>query len=190
MEALELSKGLDEKMAQFKEMENDYRHLNGKDTKDYKASRYNELGNALSDTENIGDDETEKRISKQIELAKSEGLISEEMAKQLQLKRDLLVEQTRLAEKEQLQWQNAVNAKEAADIAAANKAAEQAKAEADLKQKIAKANETAYGKALLETNALQKKVDLQQESYDKAMDEAREKRVVLAQLDEEIKIGL
>lgn len=199
MEALELSKGLDEKMAQFKEMENDYRHLNGKDTKDYKASRYNELGNALSDTENIGDDETEKRISKQIELAKSEGLISEEMAKQLQLKRDLLVEQTRLAEKEQLQWQNAVNAKEAAeeelrakrsqeaDIAAANKAAEQAKAEADLKQKIAKANETAYGKALLETNALQKKVDLQQESYDKAMDEAREKRVVLAQLDEEIK---
>ena len=199
MEALELSKGLDEKMAQFKEMENDYRHLNGKDTKDYKASRYNELGNALSDTENIGDDETEKRISKQIELAKSEGLISEEMAKQLQLKRDLLVEQTRLAEKEQLQWQNAVNAKEAAegelrakksqeaDIAAANKAAEQAKAEADLKQKIAKANETAYGKALLETNALQKKVDLQQESYDKAMDEAREKRIVLAQLDEEIK---
>ena len=199
MEVLELSKGLDEKMAQFKEMENDYRHLNGKDTKDYKASRYNELGNALSDTENIGDDETEKRISKQIELAKSEGLISEEMAKQLQLKRDLLVEQTRLAEKEQLQWQNAVNAKEAAeeelrakrsqeaDIAAANKAAEQAKAEADLKQKIAKANETAYGKALLETNALQKKVDLQQESYDKAMDEAREKRVVLAQLDEEIK---
>lgn len=199
METLELSKGLDEKMAQFKEMENDYRHLNGKDTKDYKASRYNELGNALSDTENIGDDETEKRISKQIELAKSEGLISEEMAKQLQLKRDLLVEQTRLAEKEQLQWQNAVNAKEAAeeelrakrsqeaDIAAANKAAEQAKAEADLKQKIAKANETAYGKALLETNALQKKVDLQQESYDKAMDEAREKRVVLAQLDEEIK---
>lgn len=199
MEALELSKGLDEKMAQFKEMENDYRHLNGKDTKDYKASRYNELGNALSDTENIGDDETEKRISKQIELAKSEGLISEEMAKQLQLKRDLLVEQTRLAEKEQLQWQNAVNAKEAAeeelrakksqeaDIAAANKAAEQAKAEADLKQKIAKANENAYGKALLETNALQKKVDLQQESYDKAMDEAREKRILLAQLDEEIK---
>lgn len=199
MEALELSKGLDEKMAQFKEMENDYRHLNGKDTKDYKASRYNELGNALSDTENIGDDETEKRISKQIELAKSEGLISDEMAKQLQLKRDLLVEQTKLAEKEQLQWQNAVNAKEAAeeelrakksqeaDIAAANKAAEQAKAEADLKQKIAKANETAYGKALLETNALQKKVDLQQESYDKAMDEAREKRIVLAQLDEEIK---
>lgn len=199
MEALELSKGLDEKMAQFKEMENDYRHLNGKDTKDYKASRYNELGNALSDTENIGDDETEKRISKQIELAKSEGLISEEMAKQLQLKRDLLVEQTRLAEKEQLQWQNSVNAKEAAeeelrakksqeaDIAAANKAAEQAKAEADLKQKIAKANENAYGKALLETNALQKKVDLQQESYDKAMDEAREKRILLAQLDEEIK---
>lgn len=199
MEALELSKGLDEKMAQFKEMENDYRHLNGKDTKDYMASRYNELGSALADTENIGDDETEQRISKQIELAKSEGLISEEMAKQLQLKRDLLVEQTRLAEKEQLQWQNAVNAKEAAeeelrakrsqeaDIAAANKAAEQAKAEADLKQKIAKANETAYGKALLETNALQKKVDLQQESYDKAMDEAREKRVVLAQLDEEIK---
>lgn len=198
-EVVELSKGLDEKMAQFKEMENDYRHLNGKDTKDYKASRYNELGNALSDTENIGDDETEKRISKQIELAKSEGLISEEMAKQLQLKRDLLVEQTRLAEKEQLQWQNAVNAKEAAeeelrakksqeaDIAAANKAAEQAKAEADLKQKIAKANETAYGKALLETNALQKKVDLQQESYDKAMDEAREKSIVLAQLDEEIK---
>lgn len=199
MEALELSKGLDKKMAQFKEMENDYRHLNGKDTKDYKASRYNELGNALSDTENIGDDETEKRISKQIELAKSEGLISDEIAKQLQLKRDLLVEQTKLAEKEQLQWQNAVNAKEAAeeelrakkakeaDIAAANKAAEQAKAEADLKQKIAKANETAYGKALLETNALQKKVDLQQESYDKAMDEAREKSVVLAQLDEEIK---
>ena len=199
MEALELSKGLDEKMAQFKEMENDYRHLNGKDTKDYKASRYNELGNALSDTENIGDDETEKRISKQIELAKSEGLISDEMAKQLQLKRDLLVEQTKLAEKEQLQWQNAVNAKEAAeeelrakksqeaDIAAANKAAEQAKAEADLKQKIAKANENAYGKALLETNALQKKVDLQQESYDKAMDEAREKRTLLSQLDEEIK---
>ncbi len=199
MEALEVSKGLDEKMAQFKEMENDYRHLNGKETKDYKASRYTELGNALSDTENIGDEFTEERVSKQIELAKSEGLISEEMAKQLQLKRDLLVEQSKIAEKEQMEYQNAINAKEIAeeeqrkkkqeeiDIANANKAAVQAKAEADLKQKIAKANENAYGKALLETNALQKKVDLQQESYDKAMDEAREKRILLAQLDEEIK---
>lgn len=199
MEALEVSKGLDEKMAQFKEMENDYRHLNGKETKDYKASRYTELGNALSDTENIGDEFTEERVSKQIELAKSEGLISEEMAKQLQLKRDLLVEQSKIAEKEQMEYQNAVNAKEFTeeeqrkkkqeeiDIANANKAAAQAKAEADFKQKIAKANENAYGKALLETNALQKKVDLQQESYDKAMDEAREKRILLAQLDEEIK---
>jgi tape measure domain-containing protein len=191
MEADALTKGLDAKMSQYKEMENDYRHLNGKDTKDYKASRYNELGDVLSDTENIGDEETEQRVSKQIELAKSEGLISEEMAKQLQLKRDLLVEQTKLAEKEQLQYENTINAKQAAEEELRIKQQQeqelaQAKAESELRGKIAKANETAYGKALLETNALQKKVDLQQESYDKAMDEAREKRTVLAQLDEEI----
>ncbi len=192
MEALELSKGLDEKMAQFKEMENDYRHLNGKDTKDYKASRYNELGDALADTENIGDEETEQRISKQIELAKSEGLITEEMAKQLQLKRDLLVEQSKIAEKEQLQWQNAVNTKEAEEEAVRQKKADaelvaQLNAENEIRQKIAKANETDYGKSILKRHELEKHIELQQEAYDKARDEAFARKQVLVSLDEQVK---
>lgn len=198
-EVVELSKGLDEKMAQYKEMENDYRHLNGKDTKDYKANRYNELSNVLSDTENIGDKGTEKMVSDQIKLAESEGLISEEMAKQLQLKRDLLVEQSKLAEKEQLQWQNAVNAKEQAaeelrikkeeeaEIARINALATQKKAEEELSQKIANANKTKYGQALLETHELEKQVDLLTESKDKAMDDALAKKQALVAIDEQVK---
>lgn len=192
--SVELSKGIDDKLAQYKEMESDYRHLNGKDTEEYKTKRYDEIGSALTDVDRSGDE-----VEAILKEAQAEGLISEEMSKQLQLKHELLVEQSKIAEKEQLQYENALNAKEAAEeearakkaqeaeIEAANIAAAQAKAESDLKEKIAKANETAYGKALLETNALQKKVDLQQESYDKAMDEASEKRIVLAQLDEQIK---
>lgn len=198
-EVVELSKGLDEKMAQYKEMENDYRHLNGKDTKDYKANRYNELSNALSDTENIGDDNTEERISKQIELAKSEGLISEEMAKQLQLKRDLLVEQSKIAEKEQMQWQNSVNAKEQAEeelhqkqadeaeISRLNALAEQKKAEEKLEKEIADANKTKYGQALLETHELEKQVSLLEESKDAAYDAARQKKLAVDELDNQVK---
>lgn len=198
-EVVELSKGLDEKMAQYKEMENDYRHLNGKDTKNYKANRYNELSSVLSDTENIGDEGTEKMVSDQIKLAQSEGLISEEMAKQLQLKRDLLVEQSKLAEKEQLQWQNAVNAKEQAaeelrikkeeeaEIARINALAAQKKAEEELTQKIAEANKTKYGQALLETHELEKQVDLLTESKDKAMDDALAKKQALVAIDEQVK---
>lgn len=192
MEALELSKGLDAKMAQFKEMENDYRHLNGKDTKEYRANRYSELGDALTDTENIGDSVTEERIANQIKLAQSEGLISEEMAKQLQLKRDLLVEQSKLAEKEQAEWQNAVNTKEAEeDRIRAKKSQEQdiarINAEAALTEKIEKANDTDYGKALLKTHELEKQLPLQQELCDKLYDETRAKKEVLINLDEQIR---
>ena len=192
MEALELSKGLDAKMAQFKEMENDYRHLNGKDTKEYRANRYSELGDALTDTENIGDSVTEERIANQIKLAQSEGLISEEMAKQLQLKRDLLVEQSKLAEKEQAEWQNAVNTKEAEeDRIRAKKSQEQdiarINAEAALTEKIEKANNTDYGKALLKTHELEKQLPLQQELCDKLYDETRAKKEVLINLDEQIR---
>lgn len=192
MEALELSKGLDAKMAQFKEMENDYRHLNGKDTKEYRANRYSELGDALTDTENIGDSVTEERIANQIKIAQSEGLISEEMAKQLQLKRDLLVEQSKLAEKEQAEWQNAVNTKEAEeDRIRAKKSQEQdiarINAEAALTEKIEKANDTDYGKALLKTHELEKQLPLQQELCDKLSDETRAKKEVLINLDEQIR---
>ena len=192
MEALELSKGLDAKMAQFKEMENDYRHLNGKDTKEYRANRYSELGDALTDTENIGDSVTEERIANQIKLAQSEGLISEEMAKQLQLKRDLLVEQSKLAEKEQAEWQNAVNTKEAEEERIrAKKSQEQdiarINAEAALTEKIEKANNTDYGKALLKTHELEKQLPLQQELCDKLYDETRAKKEVLINLDEQIR---
>ncbi len=188
MEALELSKGLDEKMSQFKEMENDYRHLNGKDTKDYKASRYNELGNALADTEKIGDDDTEERISKQIELAKSEGLISDEMAKQLQLKRDLLVEQTKLAEKEQLQWQNAVNAKEAAEEEVRAKRAQEAEIAAERrKEDIEKANKTPLGQAILNTNSVEEKKKLAEESVKQAKEEAAAQWKVTQELGAQIK---
>ena len=192
MEALELSKGLDAKMAQFKEMENDYRHLNGKDTKEYRANRYSELGDALTDTENIGDSITEERIANQIKLAQSEGLISEEMAKQLQLKRDLLVEQSKLAEKEQAEWQNAVNTKEAEeDRIRAKKSQEQdiarINAEAALTEKIEKANDTDYGKALLKTHELEKQLPLQQELCDKLSDETKAKKEVLINLDEQIR---
>lgn len=190
-EAAELSKGLDDKMAQFKEMEGDYRHLNGKDTKEYKANRYSELGDALTDTENIGDEATEERISKQIELAKSEGLISDEMAKQLQLKRDLLVEQAKIAEKEQAEYQNAINAKEkeAEELMVAKEREREIailNEEDAIKKRIASANETELGKAMLKTHELETQYDLQQSICDKTRDEAFAKKENLVNLDEQI----
>lgn len=192
MEADALTKGLDAKMSQYKEMENDYRHLNGKDTKDYKASRYNELGDVLSDTENIGDEETEQRVSKQIELAKSEGLISEEMAKQLQLKRDLLVEQTKLAEKEQLQYENTINAKQAAEEELRIKQQQEeemalAKAKAEKNEKISKANDTTLGKAILNTNSYEEKKKQAEANVEAAKEEAQAQREITYELSAQIK---
>lgn len=192
MEADVLTKGLDAKMSQYKEMENDYRHLNGKDTKDYKASRYNELGDVLSDTENIGDEETEQRVSKQIELAKSEGLISEEMAKQLQLKRDLLVEQTKLAEKEQLQYENTINAKQAAEEELRIKQQQEeemalAKAKAEKNEQISKANDTTLGKAILNTNSYEEKKKQAEANVEAAKEEAQAQREITYELSAQIK---
>lgn len=180
MEALELSKGLDEKMAQFKEMENDYRHLNGKDTKDYKASRYNELGNALSDTENIGDEEAEKNISRQIEMAKNEGLITEQMAKQLELKREQLVAQQKLADQEQMEYENAKRAKEQEE-----EKARAAKADAEEIARINKAN-SPQGKIDAKITNLEAQNEAAKNEKELAEEATRAAREKVAAIDAQI----
>lgn len=193
-----ITQDLDDKMKGLKGEEGDYREKNGKNRKEYKANRYSELSDVLSDTTNIGDDDTERIVSLKIEEAKNEGLITEEMAKQLQTKRDLLVAQQQAVDKEKLQYDNAQQAAkdeeeraakekaDAEDIAVYNAQAEQKKREEELTQKIEKANNTDYGKAILKTHELEKQEALMQEVYDKSVDEATAKKAVVDALDAEI----
>lgn len=130
-----ITEELNAKLGQARDDENNFRSLNGKDTKQYRSNRYKALGEAISDTENIGDDEVEKNISRQIEMAKNEGLITEQMAKQLELKREQLVAQQKLADQERMEYENAKRAKEQEE-----EKARAAKADAEEMARINKAN--------------------------------------------------
>ena len=99
-----ITEELDSKLGEARDQENNFRSLNGKDTKQYRANRYKALGDAIADTSNIGDDKTEEIVSKQIEMARNEGLITEQMAQQLQTKRDLLVAQQKAADNERMEY--------------------------------------------------------------------------------------
>lgn len=130
-----ITEELEAKLGQARDNENSFRSLNGKDTKQYRSNRYQALGDAIADTENIGDEEVEKNISRQIEMAKNEGLITEQMAKQLELKREQLVAQQKLADQEQMEYENAKRAKEQEE-----EKARAEKADAEEMARINKAN--------------------------------------------------
>lgn len=190
---------LNNKLSGYRDEENDYREKNGKNTKAYRSNRFAELSETLADTTGAGDEQTERIVSLKIQEAQADGLISEEMAKQLQTKRDLLVEQQKSLDKERAEYENTRTqvqaekdriAREAADAQEAARQNEQlviAKAEEEVRNKIEAANNTSYGKAILQTRELEKQVELTQKSYDAARDETFAKKEVLDNLDEQIR---
>lgn len=194
-----ITEDLNNKLSGYRDEENEYREKNGKNTKAYRSNRYKELSETLADTTGAGDEQTEKIVSLKIQEAQADGLITEEMAKQLQTKRDLLVEQQKSLDKERAEYENTQAqaqaekervAREKADaevIARENERLAIAKAEGELQTKIEAANNTTYGKALLQTHELEKQVELTQKNYDAARDETFAKKETLDKLDEQIR---
>ena len=187
-----ITEELDSKLGEARDQENNFRSLNGKDTKQYRANRYKALGDAIADTSNIGDDKTEEIVSKQIEMARNEGLITEQMAQQLQTKRDLLVAQQKAADNERMEYENAKRTKEIEEEAARQKRAD-AEMAAEINTKAAKktaideANNTPLGKAILNTNAIEEKKKQAEASIELAKEEAREQHGIVEEIGAQIK---
>lgn len=187
-----ITEELDSKLGEARDQENNFRSLNGKDTKQYRANRYKALGDAIADTSNIGDDKTEEIVSKQIEMARNEGLITEQMAQQLQTKRDLLVAQQKAADNERMEYENAKRTKEIEEEAARQKRAD-AEMAAEINAKVAKkaaideANNTPLGKAILNTNAIEEKKKQAEVSIELAKEEAREQHGIVEEIGAQIK---
>lgn len=187
-----ITEELDSKLGEARDQENNFRSLNGKDTKQYRANRYKALGDAIADTSNIGDDKTEEIVSKQIEMARNEGLITEQMAQQLQTKRDLLVAQQKAADNERMEYENAKRTKEIEEEAARQKRAD-AEMAAEINAKAAKkvaideANNTPLGKAILNTNAIEEKKKQAEVSIELAKEEAREQHGIVEEIGAQIK---
>lgn len=187
-----ITEELDSKLGEARDQENNFRSLNGKDTKQYRANRYKALGDAIADTSNIGDDKTEEIVSKQIEIARNEGLITEQMAQQLQTKRDLLVAQQKAADNERMEYENAKRTKEIEEEAARQKRAD-AEMAAEINAKVAKkaaideANNTPLGKAILNTNAIEEKKKQAEVSIELAKEEAREQHGIVEEIGAQIK---
>lgn len=171
---------LDEKLGQAKKQENNFRSLNGKDTKQYRSNRFKSLGEAIADTENIGDEEAEKNISRQIEMAKNEGLITEQMAKQLELKREQLVAQQKLADQEQIEYENAKRAKEQEE-----EKARAAKADAEEIARINKAN-SPQGKIDAKITNLEAQNEAAKNEKELAEEATRAAREKVAAIDAQI----
>lgn len=187
-----ITKELDSKLGEARDQENNFRSLNGKDTKQYRANRYKALGDAIADTSNIGDDKTEEIVSKQIEMARNEGLITEQMAQQLQTKRDLLVAQQKAADNERMEYENAKRTKEIEEEAARQKSADaemaaEINAKAAKKAAIEEANNTPFGKAILNTNAIEEKKKQAEASIELAKEEAREQHGIVEEIGAQIK---
>lgn len=187
-----ITEELDSKLGEARDQENNFRSLNGKDTKQYRANRYKALGDAIADTSNIGDDKTEEIVSKQIEMARNEGLITEQMAQQLQTKRDLLVAQQKAADNERMEYENAKRTKEIEEEAARQKRADaemaaEINAKAAKKATIDEANNTPLGKAILNTNAIEEKKKLAEASIELAKEEAREQHGIVEEIGAQIK---
>lgn len=187
-----ITEELDSKLGEARDQENNFRSLNGKDTKQYRANRYKALGDAIADTSNIGDDKTEEIVSKQIEMARNEGLITEQMAQQLQTKRDLLVAQQKAADNERMEYENAKRTKEIEEEAARQKRADaemaaEINAKAAKKATIDEANNTPLGKAILNTNAIEEKKKLAEASIEFAKEEAREQHGIVEEIGAQIK---
>lgn len=198
-EVKELTAGLDEQMSKYREQESLFREKNGKDTKEYTSSRYSDIASTLSDTTNIGDEDVEAMVTKKLEEAQAEGLITQEQREQLQLKRNLLAQQVEVASSEQAEYENAQRAKQEAeeeaiaqkklsDEIAKQEAIEEEKARiAERNKQISEASSTAYGKAIIQTEELKKAKDEQEEIVDRTRDEATEKQKALATINEEVK---
>lgn len=187
-----ITEELDSKLGEARDQENNFRSLNGKDTKQYWANRYKALGDAIADTSNIGDDKTEEIVSKQIEMARNEGLITEQMAQQLQTKRDLLVAQQKAADNERMEYENAKRTKEIEEEAARQKRADaemaaEINAKAAKKAAIDEANNTPLGKAILNTNAIEEKKKQAEASIELAKEEAREQHGIVEEIGAQIK---
>ena len=187
-----ITEELDSKLGEARDQENNFRSLNGKDTKQYRANRYKALGDAIADTSNIGDDKTEEIVSKQIEMARNEGLITEQMAQQLQTKRDLLVAQQKAADNERMEYENAKRTKEIEEETARQKRADaemaaEINAKAAKKATIDEANNTPLGKAILNTNAIEEKKKLAEASIEFAKEEAREQHGIVEEIGAQIK---
>lgn len=187
-----ITEELDSKLGEARDQENNFRSLNGKDTKQYRANRYKALGDAIADTSNIGDDKTEEIVSKQIEMARNEGLITEQMAQQLQTKRDLLVAQQKAADNERMEYENAKRTKEIEEEAARQKRADaemaaEINAKAAKKAAIDEANNTPLGKAILNTNAIEEKKKQAEVSIELAKEEARERHGIVEEIGAQIK---
>lgn len=187
-----ITEELDSKLGEARDQENNFRSLNGKDTKQYRANRYKALGDAIADTSNIGDDKTEEIVSKQIEMARNEGLITEQMAQQLQTKRDLLVAQQKAADNERMEYENAKRTKETEEEAARQKRADaemaaEINAKAAKKAAIDEANNTPLGKAILNTNAIEEKKKQAEASIELAKEEAREQHGIVEEIGAQIK---
>lgn len=187
-----ITEELDSKLGEARDQENNFRSLNGKDTKQYLANRYKALGDAIADTSNIGDDKTEEIVSKQIEMARNEGLITEQMAQQLQTKRDLLVAQQKAADNERMEYENAKRTKEIEEEAARQKRADaemaaEINAKAAKKAAIDEANNTPLGKAILNTNAIEEKKKQAEASIELAKEEAREQHGIVEEIGAQIK---
>jgi hypothetical protein len=187
-----ITEELDSKLGEARDQENNFRSLNGKDTKQYRANRYKALGDAIADTSNIGDDKTEEIVSKQIEMARNEGLITEQMAQQLQTKRDLLVAQQKAADNERMEYENAKRTKEIEEEAARQKRADaemaaKINAKAAKKAAIDEANNTPLGKAILNTNAIEEKKKQAEVSIELAKEEAREQHGIVEEIGAQIK---
>lgn len=187
-----ITEELDSKLGEARDQENNFRSLNGKDTKQYRANRYKALGDAIADTSNIGDDKTEEIVSKQIEMARNEGLITEQMAQQLQTKRDLLVAQHKAADYERMEYENAKRTKEIEEEAARQKRADaemaaEINAKAAKKAAIDEANNTPLGKAILNTNAIEEKKKQAEVSIELAKEEAREQHGIVEEIGAQIK---
>ena len=187
-----ITEELDSKLGEARDQENNFRSLNGKDTKQYRENRYKALGDAIADTSNIGDDKTEEIVSKQIEMARNEGLITEQMAQQLQTKRDLLVAQQKAADNERMEYENAKRTKEIEEEAARQKRADaemaaEINAKAAKKAAIEEANNTPLGKAILNTNAIEEKKKQAEASIELAKEEAREQHGIVEEIGAQIK---
>lgn len=187
-----ITEELDSKLGEARDQENNFRSLNGKDTKQYRANRYKALGDSIADTSNIGDDKTEEIVSKQIEMARNEGLITEQMAQQLQTKRDLLVAQQKAADNERMEYENAKRTKEIEEEAARQKRADaemaaEINAKAAKKAAIDEANNTPLGKAILNTNAIEEKKKQAEVNIELAKEEAREQHGIVEEIGAQIK---
>lgn len=125
-------------------------------------------------------------------MARNEGLITEQMAQQLQTKRDLLVAQQKAADNERMEYENAKRTKEIEEEAARQKRADaemaaEINAKAAKKAAIDEANNTPLGKAILNTNAIEEKKKQAEASIELAKEEAREQHGIVEEIGAQIK---